>query len=136
MSSHKLLANLKNDTYCRLQTSPVHGIGVYAIKPIPLGVDPFVRLGNEPIPTKISMAQFNSLDSKVQKMITDFCQKDGNFWYVPHSGLNGLDISFYLNHSKTPNIKICCSKDTSCFVFFKTIRKIQGNEELFIDYNT
>ena len=36
-----LLRNLFEQTYCRLRPSPIHGVGVFAIRAIPTGVDPF-----------------------------------------------------------------------------------------------
>ena len=36
----KLLSHLKDEVYCQLKSSPIHGIGVYAIRPIPIDIDP------------------------------------------------------------------------------------------------
>jgi SET domain-containing protein len=56
--------------------------------------------------------------------------KDGGYW-VPQGGLNSIDISFFLNHSKQPNVKII--GDGSNFV---TARRIKKGEELTVAYNT
>ncbi len=50
---------------------------------------------------------------------------------IPEYGLNGMDISFFLNHSKKPNIITTDEGNT-----FLTRRKIKKGEELTIGYNT
>ena len=62
-------------------------------------------------------------------MINDFYGTDGNFYYIPSHGLNGNDISFYLNHSRKPNV-LSKKGDEN----FLTLRKIKNGEELFLDY--
>lgn len=131
-----LLKNLKDDTYCRIMPSKTHGVGVHAIKNIPKGVNPFKRLGKETRPVKITEGEYKSLPAPVQKLIRDFSQKDDGHWYVPDVGFNGIDVSFYLNHNTKPNVKICCDRETSYFVYFKTLREIKKGEELLIDYKT
>jgi len=40
----RILKHLQTEVYCRLGISPVHGIGVFAIKDIPKGAKPLVSL--------------------------------------------------------------------------------------------
>ena len=47
ITKNKLLNHLKNDIYCRIGVSKVHGVGVIAIKDIPKGVMPFITLSKE-----------------------------------------------------------------------------------------
>ena len=47
MSKNKLLKHLQNDIYCRLDVSKIAGIGVFAIKTIPKGVNPFKILAKD-----------------------------------------------------------------------------------------
>ena len=35
--------NLKNNVYCRISRSKIHGVGVIAIKDIPKGINPFKK---------------------------------------------------------------------------------------------
>ena len=135
MSKQKLLRNLREDTYCRLDASRIHGVGVFAIKDIPKGTNPFERLGNIPRPVGLTDAEVNSLPSGVKKMIHDYSEKCDK-WYVPDVGMNGLDITFYLNHSSKPNMIQVDAGDSDCmFVIFRTIKHIKKGEELFINYN-
>jgi len=56
--------------------------------------------------------------------------QDGYF-YVPDCGLQRVDISFFLNHSKTPNMR----EEEEGMNFFTT-RVIEAGEELTVDYTT
>ena len=67
-------------------------------------------------------------------MIADFyvIEKDGSV-NITESALNGMDISFFLNDSKNPNLKIFDDKKNDSFSF-KTTRKIKKGEELTFSY--
>ena len=47
-NKYKLLKNLK-ETYCAFGVSKVHGVGVFAIRDIPIGIDPFPPVKPEKI---------------------------------------------------------------------------------------
>jgi len=125
-----VLKNLKN-TYCRLAPSKIQGIGIFAIKNIPAKTNPFKGI-NEPRWATFNVSELNSLGNEEKKMISDFlgCSKDGKTIEIPEYGLNGMDISFFLNHSEQPNIK---TKDGNTFT---TTRLIKIGEELTSDYST
>ncbi|MEN9899177.1 MAG: hypothetical protein RLZZ152_221, partial [Pseudomonadota bacterium] len=40
----RILKHLQTEVYCRLGVSPIHGIGVFAIRDIPKGTQPLVSL--------------------------------------------------------------------------------------------
>ena len=40
----RILKHLQTEVYCRLGVSPIHGIGVFAIRDIPKGTHPLVSL--------------------------------------------------------------------------------------------
>ena len=133
----KLINNLDN-TYVRIMTSKLHGVGVFAIKDIPKGALPFQytnsKCGINKF-TKIHKDKLEGIDKSVIKMLDDFLglDKDG-FYDVPAEGLNSLDVSFYMNYSDKPNIDI--TYDDKCnFAIFKTNRVIKKGEELLINYN-
>lgn len=134
----KLLKNIKNKTYCRIKSSKVNGVGVFAIKDIPINTNPFYLTDNKLIDykyKKISKTDLKNVDSEVMKMIDDFLYKeDDDSYYIPLLGLNSLDISFYMNHSFEPNIKIVKSYKYDTLIF-KTNRKIKKDEELLINYD-
>lgn len=133
----KLLANLKNDVYCRIGVSKIHGVGVIAIKDIPKGTNPFIinnTFCKDYKAINITEKELNSIPVEVKKMVKDFIAPGKNGKYsIPYGGMNSLDISFYLNHSINNNIDIY--DDDQCeFVIFITNKFIKKGEELTINY--
>lgn len=132
----KLINNLEECIYCRLKPSKIHGIGVFAIKDIPPNTNPFRHTYNKSCKYDVIILNNNDIknvDNEVKKMLKDFC-KNGNKYDVLLNGLNAIDISFYLNHSKNPNLEIY--EDKNCdYYAFKTMRLIQKDEELLINYD-
>lgn len=139
----RLLQNLHHDTYARIAPSTIKGagVGVIAIKTIPKGTNPFVTATNTKKRSdlvSIYEQDLHGLDKQVKKMITDynFPEKTskGLLYTLPRGGLNALDISFYLNHSKTPNMGVY--EDTSeGYFIFRALRDIEVGEELTFDYS-
>lgn len=83
-----LLQHLKQGVYCHLSVSPIHGIGVFAIKNIPKGVEPLRSLmTNDEV--KFTHKEVSELPRSVQKEMRMFCYYDDKHFYVPRSGLNG-----------------------------------------------
>lgn len=126
------LNNLKN-TYCRLKPSKIEGVGVFAIRDIPKGKNPFSDIKNSRY-QKFNMQELKKLDKEILKMIDDFFViEDDNTVNITENALNGMNISFFLNHSSAPNLKIYDDgkNDSYCF---KTIHKIKKGEELTIAY--
>ncbi len=128
----KILKNLQN-TCCRLKPSKIDGIGVFAFKNILKGKDPFygTNLGKW---YKFLPSELKRVDKPVLKMVDDFFarEKDDSI-YIPENGLNGIDISFFLNSSKSPSLKIVANKKSG-ITSFVTTRKIKSGEELTISY--
>jgi SET domain-containing protein len=126
----KILGLLGN-TYCRLRPSPIEGIGVFAIKDIPKNTNPFLGIRKQKW-FKISMAELAGLDGEILKMIDDFFEiKKAGTVLLPECGINGMDISFFLNNSKKPNLRILTDG-----VNFVSSRKIKKGEELTVSYAT
>ena len=133
-----LLTSLDNDTYARIARSAIHGVGVVAIRPIPKGILPFQTLTNfndeiiNLYPNEIA-----TLPKNVQTMIRDFFLRNNDGSYpVLKNGLNALDISFFMNHSKTPNIAINSNINSRRgYSDFHTIRDISEGEELTFNYS-
>lgn len=123
-----LIKKLKN-TYCRIKPSKIGGVGVFAIRNIPKGTDPF--LYSQKVKwIKLKKADIEKLDISIQRLVQDFYVYDKGYYYVSYNGLNSNDISFFVNHSKKPNL------ETDDGSFFKTMRVIKTGEELLADYNT
>lgn len=124
----KIIENLKK-TYCRIKRSKIEGVGIVAIRNIPKNTNPFYGVRKHSW-QKIGLKDIKNLDKNIKKMIGDFFGTDekGEF-SVPECGLNGMDISFFLNTSKNPNIKTTDDGEN-----FKTLRKIKKGEELTVSY--
>ena len=130
------MKNLKNDIYVRLKPSKNKGVGVFAIKSIPAGVDPF----KVPKTIKHNLVivredEIKGLDKNVQKIVYDFYQPSTKgVYHIPVNGPNANDISFYLNHSvKKANLDIVEGNEE--LLSFVTSRRIENGEELLINYN-
>lgn len=125
---NQISESLRNN-YCRLKVSKINGIGVFAIKDIPKGTNPFYGIKKQKW-YRFKKSELANLDKEVKKMIDDFFgwEKDGTI-FIPEFGLNGIDISFFLNQSKKPNIKTIDGGQN-----FITSRKIKKGEELTVSY--
>ena len=124
----KLLKHLAEEVYCRLGASPTHGVGVFAIRNIPKGIDPL----RSPLPWKelsFKKEELKDLPKGVRKQIKMFCYYDDKEVLIPVVGLNTMDFSIFLNHSKTPNIRIKKAGH------YETLTKIKNGDELVMDYD-
>ena len=136
-NKYNLLENLKSNVYCRIRSSTVHGVGVFAIRDIPANINPFENTyGCDDKDTVIlNESDIADLNKAVRKMIYSFYHENDGNYVIPVKGLNSLDISYYLNHSSEPNLTHY--QDENCgMVSFKTLKKIKKGEELFINYNS
>jgi SET domain-containing protein len=130
MTKKQVIKHFKNDVYCRLKPSKISGVGVFAIRKIPAGIDPF-REEKEQDYIPISEKELKGIQPNVLRLIKDlFVLREGKYW-IPERGANTLPITHFLNHSKNPNLTI--DKDGTVIT---TKRKINEGEELTIDYRT
>ena len=126
----KILGNLSK-TYCRLKPSKIEGVGVFAIRDIPQGINPLPENKQQTWIT-LDEKELKQVPKEVLELIDSFFVIEKNKQVeIPEQGLNGMDISFFLNHSKHPNMK---TKDQG--YNFITLRKIKKGEELTVDYGT
>ena len=127
----KILKHLQN-THCHLKPSKILGVGVFAIWDIPKNTKLFSGLPDQKW-ERFKTDELKNLDKEVLKMIDDFfvIEKDNNV-YIPESGLDCLDMSFFINHSKKPNLRSDYNKND--VVIFITNRKIKKGEELTVSY--
>jgi SET domain-containing protein len=108
--------------------SPLHGVGVFALRAIPRGLDPLPSwLENAGV--QFTHQELKLLPRGVKKQIKTFCYYDEDGFVIPSIGMNSFDMSIYLNHSKTPNVKM---KKSGKFV---TLRAVRSGEELTMDYD-
>jgi hypothetical protein len=121
-----------NDVYCRI--APVkHGVGVIAIRDIPQGIDPFKNCDAHGDTLAIPQKEFDAFDApdEAKRLVRDFCALQDGVYYVPSYGIDAIDKSFFLNHSKKPNLITKDHGET-----FVAIRKIKKGEELCANYDT
>ena len=101
---------------------------MFAIRDIPKGCKPLKsRLKVQEI--KFNYAEVSALPAEVRKEMDMFCYYDKHHILIPAIGLNSMNMSVYLNHSKTPNLKM--RKDGTLI----TLRDIKKDEELMMDYD-
>lgn len=124
----RLIEHLQKEVYCRLGISKVHGIGVFALRSIPKGAKPLVSL----IKIKefdFTKKEIKKLPASVRKEVEMFCYYDSKKYMVPSIGLNSMNMAFYMNHSKEPNVRYLKNGD------IVALKRIKTDEELFFDYD-
>ena len=124
------LAHLRKDIYFRIKPSKIHGVGIFAIKKIPKGANPF-HLAKPIEWIKYNRSELAKLSKHVKKIIGDFYAGDKKSVWLPALGLNVFDISFYINHSDKPNMVSADGGEN-----FVAAKNIRAGEELTSDYNT
>jgi SET domain-containing protein len=136
MSKQKLINHLKNDIYCRLGVSKIAGIGVFAIRDIPKGVNPYKNLySHKDKVVELTDGDLKGVDKNVKKVLKDFFGSNKNDTYdVLYNGPNFLNVSFYMNHSDKPNVDIVDTPNSE-YLGFKTNCVIKKGEEMTINYN-
>ena len=123
----RLLDNLRK-VYCRVQPSKLHGVGVFAIRRIPKGINPF----EVPIPfalTSLTAADVRTLPRGIQQMIRQYVANQDGEYVLTMFGFNLLELEYFVNHSPTPNLLF--DEDEGCY---RTARVIASGEELTGDY--
>ena len=124
----RILKHLTQEVFCRLGISKTHGVGVFALRAIPKGINPLVSwLDSQEI--AFTQKELEAIPKEVKKQIALFCYYDAKKTLVPKIGLNAMTMGIYLNHSKKPNIELKKSGQ------FKTLRAIKRGEELLLDYD-
>jgi SET domain-containing protein len=130
MTKLELLNELHHSTYAMIQPSPIHGIGVFAIRDIPKGTkNIFSKESGEWI--KVHRAEVDALPTHSKNLVETHCLFDEDFYFLPDYGFKKLDIVIFLNHADDPNII-----SVNDGVYFEAIRDISCGEELLIDYGT
>lgn len=127
----KLIKDLERNIYCRLQPSKVHGIGVFAVRDIPKGRELFkCSLDYQLTPVPADLIFKNpKIHPAVKQLVDDVSPMHGGKLYLYRAGLNAIDISFFLNHAKKPNV--ATKKNSGSFFAGRNIKK---GEELLADY--
>jgi uncharacterized protein len=113
--------------YTRIKAS-AKGVGLFAIRHIPQGTKLFV---GDLCPTvRIPFSEVAGIaDPVVRQMYIDFCPLVGEHFLAPQD-FNQMTMSWYLNHSDTPNVVV--TPDLQ----FTTSRFVASGTELTADYRT
>ena len=128
MTKEELLKELSEEIYAVLKPSPVHGIGVFAIRDIPKGCrNIFSKNIGEWI--KLPIADIEQLPEHSRNLVETYCLYDDENYYVPDYGFKVMDLVNYLNHSATPNI--ISINNGECF---EALTDISAGTELLINY--
>ena len=130
MNKEALLKELANSTYVMIKPSPLHGIGVFAIRDIPKGTSNIFSKGVGDW-IKVSKEEVDALPQHSNDLIENHCLFDEDFYFIPDYGFKLLDLVIYLNHSETPNVISLNDGEE-----FEAIRDIANGEELLVDYGT
>ncbi len=128
MTKIQLLQELSHHTFLQVRPSAIHGIGVFALRPIPKGQRRLFSNGKEEwVP--VSKKEVAALPQHAVDLIENYCLYDEEHYFVPEYGFKVLDLVVFLNHSETPNI-ISINEGED----FETLREIATGEELLINY--
>jgi len=130
MNKEALLKELASSTYVMIKPSPLHGIGVFAIRDIPKGTSNIFSKGVGDW-IKVSKEEVDALPQHSKDLIENHCLFDEDFYFIPDYGFKLVDLVIYLNHSETPNV-ISLNEGEE----FEAIRDIACGEELLVDYVT
>lgn len=131
MSPKEFIKDLAQEVYCRLGPSKIHGVGVFAIRDIPAGTNPMkeTRYADfEKVPV-FEITGDPAIPDAVKKLVRDMCPEEEGDYYIPPFSLNEIGISYYLNHSDSPNmVEVDGEFEAAC--------DIKAGEELTVCYAT
>jgi SET domain len=132
MTRKETIRRILRETYCRLAPSRIHGVGVFAVRDIPKGVDPFrVGAGVAREWVEITESEIAAAPAGVRALLnTLFVPDTDGLFRIPSLGANLVDVGSYLNHSERPNMRTADGNR------FFARRKIKAGEELTVDYRT
>jgi len=147
----RVLDHLTSQAFVNLGPSPIAGVGVFACRPVPAGIDPFVicnpHLAAREQFVTFSAKELRGLAPGVMEQVRAYFaplteedgwtpqREDGEIMYgVLATGLNSLNLSWYLNHSDEPNVIFKDAESEGEFNTYVTKRVIAEGEELTADY--
>jgi uncharacterized protein len=113
--------------YTRIKASQ-KGVGLFAIRDIPRYTELFV--GDFSDIVKVPVAEVEAIaDLELRQMYIDFCPVVDDHFVAP-SDFNQMTMSWYLNHSDTPNVAV--DSQFQC----TTSTLVAAGNELTADYRT
>ena len=129
----EVLERLKR-TKARLERAENHGVGLFCVQPIMAGENIFEH--ERPLQSvDISAAEVGNLPIPIQEMIKDyFVPTETGAYPILDTGLNDLNITFYMNHSDQPNMMLHDGGEGDGYAKFIALRDISVGEELTYTY--
>jgi hypothetical protein len=121
----KLILKRLDEVYCRLMPSPIHGIGVFSIKQIPIGTSLFK--GSYMAQEAIVVNKHKIKEKEILRMLHDYHPTSDDKLQIVSNFPNSLIWSNYINYSDVPNIELMTNGE------WKTLRQIEKGEELLED---
>ena len=131
MTKEELLLELQSDTYVMIRSSPIEGIGVFAIRDIPKGCRTVFSKANKDHDEWITVpkTEVEQLPAHSRTLIENYCLYDDDNYFIAEYGFKKMDLVNFLNHSDQPNVMSVNEGE-----YFETLRDINTGEELLIDY--
>jgi len=128
-----------SEVNAKISVSQIHGVGVIALRNIKKGSILFQRR-NDLLGVWVKESQ---IPIDILQHVTSFCPVihiyGQRMCFVPKDGFNAKDISFFMNHSFTPNVEEYDNKSIDSgesFTQFRAATNIVKGEELTINYNS
>ena len=144
-SKQKLIENLRNQVFCKIGPSHIHGVGVFAIRDIPKGSELFKTSNSSMGESRakgdniidLSDEDLAGLEEDVINVIkSNFVKCHLGTYSLPEGGPNDLFWGYYINHSSVPNLSFKTDEEDKLgFVKFITNKDVKKGEELTQDYN-
>lgn len=130
MNKDELLKELALHSYVMIKPSSIAGVGVFALRDIPRGCrDMFSKPDKNDRWITFSKNEVESMPDHARVLVENYCLFDEQNYFIPDYGFKKIDVSLFLNHSDSPNIKSIDEGE-----YFESIRDIKAGEELFLDY--
>lgn len=130
----KLILKRLEKVYCKLAPSPIHGIGVFAIKDIPKGINPFNNsfMAQEAIVVNKNKLKDLGPDSQtLVSLLHDYHPTSDPNKQIVSNFPNQPIWTNYINYVDAkhpePNIELCTNGE------WTTLRDIRSGEELLED---
>tara|TARA_Y100000590_G_C15514868_1_gene936868 strand:+ start:328 stop:804 length:477 start_codon:yes stop_codon:yes gene_type:complete len=119
----KVVINRLNEVYCKLAPSDIHGVGIFAIKKIPLGTNPFKNSYMAQDSVLVAKNKLKHIECSVMDLLQDYHPSENQSQVISQFPNQPIWTN-YLNYSETPNIELLPNGEWS------TMRIIAPGEEL------
>lgn len=125
----KLILNRLSKVYCRIKPSEIHkgGVGVFAIKDIPKGVNPFNNSFMAQEAIIVNKNKIKDLGPEILSLLHDQHPTSEQDKQIISNFPNQPIWSNYINYSNNPNIELMTNGE------WLTLREIKTGEELLED---